>query len=213
MADRPDIIERGLIAALELAEDTSWSGLTLSQIATKADLTLGDFHGVASKDDLADAAESYFDKAMSSEDVPSDAVPRERLFDVIMLRFEAMEPYRAGLLSLMKFRETSPSRLAHLVGARRRSAEWALVSAGLDDETTAAKTLKILAVGYVIAMTERAWRKEDSTDFARTMSALDRELRQTEEKIDWLKRFTGRGRAEDAPQETKSETENKVETE
>lgn len=213
MADRPDIIERGLIAALELAEDTSWSGLTLSQIATKADLTLGDFHGVASKDDLADAAESYFDKAMSSEDVPSDAVPRERLFDVIMLRFEAMEPYRAGLLSLLKFRETSPSRLAHLVGARRRSAEWALVSAGLDDETTAAKTLKILAVGYVIAMTERAWRKEDSTDFARTMSALDRELRQTEEKIDWLKRFTGRGRAEDAPQETKSETENKVETE
>lgn len=213
MADRPDIIERGLVAALELAEDTSWSGLTLSQIATKADLTLGDFHGVASKDDLADAAESYFDKAMSSEGVPSDAVPRERLFDVIMLRFEAMEPYRAGLLSLMKFRETSPSRLAHLVGARRQSAEWALVSAGLDDETTAAKTLKILAVGYVIAMTERAWRKEDSTDFARTMSALDRELRQTEEKIDWLKRFTGRGRAEDAPQETKSETENKVETE
>ncbi len=201
MTDRSSIIERGLVAALELAADTPWSQLKLSEIAAKAEVPLSEFQGVGGKEALADAVEGYFDREMSSEGVTNEGSPRERLFEAIMLRFEAMETYRPGLLSLMKYRETSPSRLAHLVVARRRSAEWALVSAGLDDDAVAAKTLKVVAVGYVIAMTERAWRKEDSQDFTKTMSALDRELRQVEEKLGWLKRFTGGARSDTAPDE------------
>lgn len=212
MTDRSSIIEQGLVAVLELAGETSWAQLKLSQIAAKADVPLSDFQGVAGKDELADAVEGYFDREMSSEGVASEGTPRERLFEAIMLRFEAMESYRAGLLSLMKFRETSPSRLAHLVAARRKSAEWALVSAGLDDDTVAAKTIKVVAVGYVIAMTERAWRKEDSPDFTKTMSALDRELRQVEEKLGWLKRFTGGARDDKAPDDTEAGATEETET-
>jgi hypothetical protein len=90
-----DIVELGLLAALRLAEDTSWGDITLSAIAEEAGLPLSEFYGVT-RDDLANAFDAYFDRAMSAEGPPGGESPRERLFDVIMLRFEAMEDYRAG---------------------------------------------------------------------------------------------------------------------
>ncbi|MCI4644791.1 MAG: hypothetical protein MRY64_08425 [Hyphomonadaceae bacterium] len=179
---REDIIEKGLIAALELAGERSWSHLTLSDIATAAGLKLSDFHGVATTDSLADATEGYFDKAMSGESVDLEESPRERLFDVIMLRFEAMEPYREGLKDLMNWRERSPVRLLKLVGARKTSADWALVSAGLDGTDQAVpRDIRAVAVAFAMARAERAWRKETDPGFARTMAELDKALRQLEE--------------------------------
>jgi len=130
MTTQVGILEKGLLAALELADETPWADLTLSAIAEAADTSLSEFHGLAGKDDLAAHADPYFDKAMSEEGVSHDESPRERLFDVIMLRFEAMEAHRAGLLSLMKYRDHTPSLLLSLPLARKRSADWALVSAG-----------------------------------------------------------------------------------
>ena len=49
-----DIVELGLLAALRLAEDTSWGNITLSAIAEEAGLPLREFYGVT-RDDLANA--------------------------------------------------------------------------------------------------------------------------------------------------------------
>ncbi|HBU33249.1 MAG TPA: hypothetical protein DEB28_03850, partial [Hyphomonas sp.] len=182
MTTQAGILEKGLLAALELADETPWADLTLSAIAEAADTSLSEFHGLAGKDDLAAHADPYFDKAMSEEGVSHDESPRERLFDVIMLRFEAMEAHRAGLLSLMKYRDHTPSLLLSLPLARKRSADWALVSAGLDNRSGAPVGLKSVAIGYVIDTAERAWRKETSGDFALTMAALDKGLRDAEDR-------------------------------
>jgi len=93
------------------------------------------------REDLVEALDGYFDKAMSADGVPEETSPRERLFDVIMLRFEAMEPYRAGLIELLKFRETSLTHVVRLPGHRHASAAWALASAGLDHDGGAPASL------------------------------------------------------------------------
>ncbi|HAE28988.1 MAG TPA: hypothetical protein DCG58_17655, partial [Hyphomonas adhaerens] len=124
-----DIVELGLLAALRLAEDTSWGNITLSAIAEEAGLPLREFYGVT-RDDLANAFEAYFDRAMSAEGPPGGDSPRERLFDVIMLRFEAMEDHRAGAVALMRDRERTPRLLLRLPAHRAASAHWALASAG-----------------------------------------------------------------------------------
>ncbi len=193
MTTQAGILEKGLLAALDLAADTPWADLTLADIATAAGLDLTAFHGLAGKDDLAAYAEAYFDRAMSEEGVSRDDSPRERLFDVIMLRFEAMEAHRAGLVSLMSCRDRTPSLMMRLPLARKRSADWALVSAGLDNRSGAPAGLKAVAVAYVIDRAERAWRKETSGDFALTMAALDRGLRDAESRMERLQRFTGWG--------------------
>ena len=192
VARNASIIDQGLRAALELAAEKPWASLTLGEIALRADLTLNDFHGIATRETLADAVDAHFDRAMSAEGVASDDLPRERLFEVIMLRFEAMEDYRDGLKSLLSYRETAPDHLVRLPAARAASARWALASAGLDDDSGGPLSLKVLAIAFVIARTERARRKETSADFALTMAALDKSLRAAEERMGWISRFRGR---------------------
>ena len=72
------------------------------------------------------------------------------------------------------------------------SAAWALASAGLDHDTGAPASLKRIAIAFVIAEAERAWRRETSGDFALTMAALDKGLRRAEERLGQFRRFTGR---------------------
>ncbi|WP_273185346.1 hypothetical protein [Hyphomonas adhaerens] len=183
-----DIVELGLLAALRLAEDNSWGNITLSAIAEEAGLPLSEFYGVT-RDDLANAFEAYFDRAMSAEGPPGGDSPRERLFDVIMLRFEAMEDYRAGAIALMRDRERTPRLLLRLPAHRAASAHWALASAGLDDDSGAPLGLKIAAIAFVIAQTERAWRNDKNGDFALTMAALDKALRAAEARMLRLKKY------------------------
>lgn len=192
MAAAEKIIEKGLKAALDLAASRAWTDIPLTDIAAKAKLSLSDFHGLASREDLVEALDGWFDKAMSAEGVPDDTSPRERLFEVIMLRFEAMEPYRAGLTEILKFRETSLTHLVRLPQHRHATAAWALASAGLDDDAGAPASLKRIAIAFVIAETERAWRRETSGDFALTMAALDKGLRRAEDRLGQFRRFTGR---------------------
>lgn len=191
MAAAEKIIEKGLKAALELAASRAWSDIPLADIAAKAKLTLSDFHGVASREDLVEALDAHFDKAMSADGVPGETSPRERLFDVIMLRFEAMEPFRGGVTEITKFRETSLYHLVRLPNHRHASAAWALASAGLDNDAGAPASLKRVAISLVIAQAERAWRKETSGDFALTMAALDKGLRRAEERLGQFRRLTG----------------------
>lgn len=191
MAAAEKIIEKGLKAALDLSATRAWSDIPLADIAAKAKLTLSDFHGVAAREDLVEAMDAHFDKAMSAEGVPDETSARERLFDVIMLRFEAMEAYRAGISEITKFRESSLFHLVRLPSHRHASAAWALASAGLDNDAGAPASLKRIAIGIVIAQAERAWRKETSGDFALTMAALDKGLRRAEERLGQLRRLTG----------------------
>ncbi|MEQ8557264.1 MAG: hypothetical protein RIB03_03015 [Henriciella sp.] len=193
--DRRTILEMGVRAALKLATDEPWADLTLAQIADGAGIPLEQFHGVANKDTIADSVERYFDRAMSEGSFDEEEMPRTRLFDVIMMRFEAMEDYRPGLLSLMKWRQSQPLRLMNLIAARQASADWALVCAGLDSSEGLPKPVKATGVAWAIAQAERAWRKEESADLSRTMAALDGELRKMEERASWI---TGRRRKKSA---------------
>ena len=192
------IVRKGVEAALKLASENPWGELTLSEIAAEAGLDLSEFHSVADKSDIAAAVEPWLDKAMSSEAADMNDTSRERLFDVIMLRFEEMEKHRAGLLSLQHWRERNPVRLAKLAKFRAKSARWALTCAGLDGHSDIPTGLRAAGLGWAIARTERAWRKEDSADFSRTMAELDKQLRAGEERTEWVSRFTGRGRNDEA---------------
>lgn len=183
------IIRKGVDAALKLAAEHPWDELTLAEIAKEAGLELAEFHGVADKRDLAIAIEPMLDKAMSAEPADMDDPARERLFDVIMLRFEKMEEYRAGLLSLQHWREKNPARLAVLAKARLSTARWALASAGLDSQGDLPMGMRAAGLAWILARTERAWRKETSADFSRTMAELDKQLREADERAEWVAKY------------------------
>lgn len=197
---RDEVLEKGVEAALKLAETKKWRDLTLAEIATAAGLSLPDFHARADKHDLTEAVERRFDAGMSEGSVDPDETARTRLFDVIMMRFETMEKVRDGAMSYMRWRDGSLDGLALRLKARAATAKWALACAGLDGGSGVPRGVQVTALAWAIAQTERAWRAETSEDLNRTMATLDAELIKIEERAYWINRRGRRKAASDTDQ-------------
>lgn len=184
---REEIIHKGVEAALKLAETEKWSAITLAAIAKEAGLSLKEFHLHADKDVLSAAVEQVFDAGMSEGSFDPEESARTRLFDVIMMRFEAMEAVRDGAMSFLRWRDRSVDGLGLRIKGRAATAKWALTCAGLDGASKIPRGVQVTAVAWAIAQAERAWRQETSPDLSRTMASLDAELIKLEERAEWLK--------------------------
>ena len=192
---RQKILAKCVAAALQLAETEKWGSLTLAEIADEAGLSLKDVHGQVDKEAISAAVETGWDAAMSEGSLDPDETARTRLFDVIMLRFEAMEEVRDGAMSYLRWRDRTLDGLQLRVSARLASAKWALVCAGLDRAQSLPRGVQITALAWAMAQAERAWREEISPDLSRTMAALDAELIKIEERLEWVGRLSGSRRS------------------
>src|SRR5262245_6220490 len=88
-------------AALNVAASSSWRALTISDLARAAGRPVSDIYG-ASLSEAVDCVEEAFDRAISDnlEALDASQSVRDRLFDLIMKRFEAMEPHRNAVLAM-----------------------------------------------------------------------------------------------------------------
>src|SRR6185436_17985074 len=86
-------------AALSLAAGAPWNTVTLAKIAAEAGRPLEDFYG-ASVAEAVDCVEEAFDRAIAEAPLDPSQSVRDRLFDLIMKRFEAMEPHRTAVLAM-----------------------------------------------------------------------------------------------------------------
>lgn len=203
MTDRDDIVRKGVEAALSSAETRRWSDLTLAEIAAAAELKLGDFHQIADKADISAEVDPYFDAAMSEASLDAEETARTRLFDVLMMRFDAMEEKRDGVLSFLRWRDRTLSGLAVRAKSRLQTARWALTCAGLDGGGQLPREAQLLGLAWAISRAEQAWKRETSSDLSSTMAALDAELLKAESRIQMLKR--GRSKQKSRDQDASAE--------
>ncbi len=101
--------------------------------------------------------------------------PRERLFDILMYRFEALQAHRGGVLALIAALRTDPATAALLYGATLRSMAWLLQAAGIPTSgiTGMLRVHGLLAL-WLYAL--RAWERDESVDLSGTMRAVDKGL-------------------------------------
>ncbi len=125
-------------AALELAQQRDWGEIGLADIAKQAGLDLADLRREFScKSDILRAFQAEVDADVLAKAKPAgaDQSVRDRLFDLIMTRFEVMAPYKPALkriacyLALPSGRGLAArlllARLAILdAGRGRRQARW-----------------------------------------------------------------------------------------
>ncbi|MBX9745381.1 MAG: hypothetical protein K2X34_00670, partial [Hyphomonadaceae bacterium] len=120
-------------ATLTLAAAGPWREVTLLKLADEAARPISDFYG-ASLGEAVDCVEEAFDRAIA-EDLekldPGQSV-RDRLFELIMRRFEAMEPHRTAVLSLEQGQDRDPTLMAAAHQRHVRCARWVLALAGLE---------------------------------------------------------------------------------
>ena len=105
----------------------------------------------------------------------SEPSPRERLFDMVMSRFDALQQHRAGILQLLRALRTDPATSLLLYGATLRSMKWLLDGASIPSSGVvgALRVHGLLAL-WLYAL--RAWEADESPDLSATMAAVDRGL-------------------------------------
>ncbi len=115
----------------------------------------------------------------------ADGATHDRLFDILLRRFDFLQKHRAGVLALLKVTPLMPPLAAWLARATDRSMGWMLEGAGITNGGLhgALRQKGLLAVW---AWGMRAWAKDDSEDLAATMAAVDKALERAAQVAAWL---------------------------
>lgn len=109
----------------------------------------------------------------------SDGSVRDRLFDILLRRFDFIQAHRAGVLALVKALPACPPLALALLELNITSMGWLLEGAGVDAtglRGAARKRGLLLVWGYGL----QAWARDESEDLSATMAAVDKALAQAE---------------------------------
>jgi len=182
-----------LDAALGLAARRGWRRIGLAEIAAEADIGLDRLRSqFASKPAIVNGLIRRTDERALAVGAAEGSSARDRLFDVLMRRFDALASDRAGIVAIVRDVCLDPTGALCHAPRLMASMAWMLEAAGLDSSgPVGLLRIKGLAAVYLWAL--RAWLADDSRDLAKTMAALDRGLRQAEALAGLLAK--GRARA------------------
>jgi len=137
--------------------------------------------------------------ATPAADDPEETV-RDRLFDMLMRRFDALKPHRAALASIRRAGLRDPLMALVLGPGLMRSMAAMLEAAGArgDGLLGAVRQNGLLAL---YAAVSRVFEKDESDDLSKTMAALDSRLKTAEKWAQTVDKYTvsPRRRAESAP--------------
>ena len=179
--------DRLINAALRLTAQHGWRGLSMAAIAAEAGLPiLTLYRNFSSRPAILCAFSRRIDETVLAApiDVDPDERPRDRVFDLLMRRFDALRPHRDAIDVLGHELPGDPVSALALGAALLRSIVWMLEAAGIaTDGLRGAVAVNLTAGAY--AATLRVWLRDDTPDLAPTMAALDRRLRGIER---WLGR-------------------------
>ncbi|MFE1597795.1 TetR/AcrR family transcriptional regulator [Methylobacterium sp. ID0610] len=187
-------------ALMRLAAEQPWSDIEITDIAREAGVSLSEFRDLfPSKGAVLGGFSRMIDKAVlaGTTDDLAEEPSRERLFDVLMRRLDAMTPYKTALRRIVFALRTDPLSLAALNGVALNSQRFMLAAAGIDTEGPLGR-LKLQGVVIAFARTMETWFEDDDPALARTMARLDREIRNGErlmERAEDLRRLTAPLRA------------------
>jgi AcrR family transcriptional regulator len=166
-------------AALILAVEEGWSEVSFEQVILAAQI------------DTAQALEYFDDKgdilvfygrrvdAKLFKEMPSvlsdDMSEREKIFDILMERFDIINEDREAVLSVLESFKGDPKQIILTFPHLAKSMTRVLEAAGVETEGIkgAAQVTGLVGVYLYIV---RTWKEDESADMAKTMAALDKAL-------------------------------------
>ena len=165
-------------ALLQLAAQQPWDMITMTDIALQAGLTLADFRDCyPSKGAVLAGFSKMIDRKVldgTHDDLLGEPA-KDRLFDVLMRRLDALAPYRDGLREVSAWAQRDPVSAMALNSVALNSMRFMLEAANIDTEgTLGAVKLQGLVLAWRRVVT--IWLDDDSEGYDKTMAALDREL-------------------------------------
>ncbi|MBJ3775151.1 TetR family transcriptional regulator [Acuticoccus mangrovi] len=188
-----DSADRIIEATMDLLADRPFEEVGLRSIADHAGVGLAELAAAfPSRTDILGAFAAKIDRAVLAGDFSdmADQPPRERLFDVLMSRLDALRPYRAALKSLMHSVRRDPALAVALNAVALRSQGWMLAAAGIDAPGWRGR---IITQGLALSFAQvlRTFLDEDDPGMPRTMARLDKALRDAQKRYERFARVFG----------------------
>jgi AcrR family transcriptional regulator len=170
--------DRIIAAFLALLAEKSFETIGLAEVAERADVTLAELRDeFASTLGIHAAHAKAIDRQVlsgSAADMAEES-PRERLFDVLMRRLDALGAHKDAVRSLLRSARRNPPLALALNGIAVRSQQWMLAAAKIESSGPGGM-LRAQGLAVLFAQALRVWVDDDDPGLARTMAALDREL-------------------------------------
>ncbi len=175
-AAKPEPRERIIDAFMTLVGERGLVGTGLADIAAAADVSLAELRAeFPGKLAILAAFSKRIDEAVLAQGPAEGEGAKDRLFDVLMRRLDALAPYKPALKKMARTARRSPGFAAVLYGLAGRSQRWMHAAAGIDRGGVPGAIARRGGV-LVFAETLRVWLDDDDPDLAKTMKTLDRGL-------------------------------------
>ena len=174
--------DKAIDALMALLAEHSFDEIGLAEVAGRAGLKLSALRAeFGSTLAIVAAHIKDIDRAVlagGSGDMAEEPA-RERLFDVLMRRLEALAPYKEAVHSLLRSARRHPGLALALNAMAVRSQQWMLEAAGIG-ASGAKGALRAQGAALMFARVLVVWIDDDEAGLDRTMAALGRGLASAE---------------------------------
>jgi AcrR family transcriptional regulator len=178
-------------AMMKLAADRRFEEISIRDIAAEAGVSLADFRDAfPSKGAVLAGFSRKIDRVVLATPLGelSSSSARDRLFDVLMRRIDAMAPYREALRGVSAWLRRDPPALIEMNRLVVNSMRFMLEAAEIDSDGPAG-ALKLQGLALAWSRVFQVWLDDAPPDFAKTMATLDRELSRGERIVGGLNRL------------------------
>ena len=181
MQNTPDLHPRVIDALWRGVAEQGWDVVPFRRLADESGQSLETLRGLgASPFALLAAHARAVDRAVLAGTVPNGGgTVRDRIFDVLMRRFDALAPHRDGILRMQRDLMRDPLSALLLSPILMASMAWTLEGAGVSTAGIRG-ALRVQGLAGVWLSAARAWEGDESVDLGPTMAALDRALDRAE---------------------------------
>lgn len=175
-------------ALLDLCATRGWRDLSLAEIAEAAGLDMATAHAAyptkaAIVVGLARATDQAILTSLREDALEGSA--KDRLFDLMMRRFDLLQRARDGYLTLLHELPQTPLEATALARQMRRSLRLMLETAGISASGLKG-ALRVQGLVAIHLAGLRAWARDDSEDLSKTMAEVDKRLSQAAKLSDML---------------------------
>ena len=169
---------------MELVSDVGWSDFTLAALARNQEIEELELEKLFSdKVGLLQAFSEFIDEQILANLDPDILDPgisiRERLLEIMLVRFDVLAPYKDGVCELLKVTGKDPKMFVVAAKAIRISMRSSLEAVGVSTRGVRGN-IKIKGLAAVFLLGMRTWSKEERNDITATTRILDDRLKWAE---------------------------------
>ncbi|MCK0196682.1 TetR/AcrR family transcriptional regulator [Ancylobacter sp. 6x-1] len=190
-AGREAILEAflGLLAersfeTISLTDVAGRAGVSLSELRSSFGSTFDMLAGFVRATDAKVLAATEADQSSEMDD-EIESTGRDRLFEVLMARLDALAPHKAAIGSLARSMRRNPMLALGLNRMAVRSQQWMLAAARIENSGLKG-TVRAQGLAVLFARVLRTFVTDTDPGLARTMAELDRELAKGERALGLL---------------------------